>query len=143
MKKFYIAICDLLRQIEAIKWIDMDSGQLDAADSSKALKYPCALIKYTGVPTNVDELGEMQDEAITFDIRLAFDATGSRTNAAATETALDRSLAFIDIAESVYTAIQGQAIDDLDRAECVYRGQEPPKNGLNIIKMTFKTSQYI
>jgi hypothetical protein len=143
MKKVYNLIVSAIKTVPDVKWIDLDSGQLDSGEEHKALKYPAALIRYSGVPKNLTEGGAIQEEAVTFDIRLAFDATGTRTSGDAPDSAFDRSMKFIDISESVYAAIQGVAFEGFENPECVFRGQEPPKKGLNIIKLTFTTSQNI
>jgi len=141
MKDLYKALITPLKNTGS-KWIDFDSGQLDTSDSRKALAYPCSLVRFSFKPSDVSE-GSEQRESATITIRLAFDATGSRTSSDTAETALNRSLAWTNQADALYNALQGFAPSDFEELECIQRDQEPRSDGLVVWKMVFTTARWL
>lgn len=141
MKNLYLALITPLKNTGS-KWIDFDSGQLDTSDNRKALKYPCALIRFAFVPSDVSEEGS-QRELGTITLRLAFDATGSRTSADTAESVLNRSLDWTTQADALYNALQGFSPSDFEAMECVGRVQEPRSDGLVVWKITFTTARWL
>lgn len=141
MKELYKALITPIANTGA-KWIDFDSGQLDTSEMRKALKYPCALLRFGFVPNDISE-DSQQRETGTITIRLAFDATRSRTSSDVAETVLDRSLAWTTQADALYSALQGFAPSDFEEMECTSRVQEPRSDGLVVWKMTFTTARWL
>lgn len=142
MKELFLSITAQIKTVPGIKWIDFDFGQLDNSDSRKALKYPCVLLRFEFTPSDVTEEAD-QRETGTITLRLAFDATGSRTSADTPASVLTRSLAWTETADALYNAIQGFAPSDYDEMECTGRGQEPRSDGLSVWKMTYTTSRWL
>lgn len=140
MKTFYKLVTAAIKAVEAIKWIDMDSGQLEQSD--KQLKYPCALIKFESNNSDVDESGSQQKD-YTLTVRVAFDAVGSRTSADTPESVYNRSLAYFDTVESIYNAFQAVSVCDFTGFECISEGQEQRSDGLVVFKQVFKTSKIV
>jgi len=141
MKDLYRALITPIKNTGA-KWIDFDSGQLDTSDMRKALKYPCALLRFAFVPADVSEQSD-QREAGTITIRLAFDVTGSRTSADVAESVLNRSLEWTAQADALYNALQGFCPSEFEEMECTGRQQEQRTDGLVVWKMTFTTARWL
>jgi len=137
MKTVYSEIiARLVEKVPALKWIEMDMGQLSQAQPS--VKFPCGLIgiKLVKCRSITDTL---QDCEARISIRLAFD-TQLRTSAATPEESRNASLAVYDTIADVYAALQGwgtQYFNTLDRTS---QGDEPTKNGLFIYKLEFSTT---
>ena len=141
MKNLYLALITPIKNTGS-KWIDFDSGQLDTPEKRKALKYPCALLRFAFVPGDVSEQGD-QRESGTITVRMAFDATGSRTSADVAESVLNRSLEWTAQADALYDALQGFVPSDFEELECTGRVQEPRTDGLVVWKMTFTTARWL
>lgn len=140
MKALYLALIAQIKIDPEIKWIDLDSGQLDNED--KKLTYPCALIRMSFNPGDVSESSE-QRESANISVRLAFDATGTRTSSQTPESAINRSLAWTEQADNIYNSLQGFEPSDFDELECTGRNQEPRNDGLVVWNMTFKTARWM
>jgi hypothetical protein len=136
MKSVYTAVLDrLTEKVPALKWIEMDMGQLSQAKPS--VTFPCALVGIK-LPKCKSITDTLQDCNAIISIRLAFD-TQMRTSAATPGESRTASLAVYDTIADVYAALQGwgtQYFNTLDRAS---QGDEPAKNGLFIYKMEFST----
>lgn len=140
MKDFYKSITEQLRSIAAIKWIDLDSGQLDR--DNPELRFPCSLVRFESSNKDIDEAGS-QDKAFTLTLRTAFDAVGSRTAVDTPESILNRSLAYFDSVSDIYNLLQGVDINNYTAFECIYEGQEQRSDGLVVFKQIFKTSKMV
>lgn len=136
MKELYQLIVAELRTVTAIKWIDFDYGQLE--NEQIGLKYPCALVKVSANNKDIDEEGS-QEKKWTVLLRLAWDATGSRTSADTPESVLERSLAWSDTATEVYNLFQGNELGNYSAFECTSEGQEPRSDGKVVYKYIFST----
>jgi hypothetical protein len=137
MKTVYTAVLDrLTEKVPALKWIDMDTGQLSV--TPPPLKFPCGLIGIK-LPKCKSITDSLQDCEARISIKLAFD-TQMRTSAATPGESRTASLAVYDTIADVYAALQGwgtQYFNTLDRTS---QGDEPARNGLFIYKMEFSTT---
>lgn len=140
MKELYIALIAQIKRNSKIKWIDLDSGQLD--NTEKALKFPCALVRMSFILSDVSEISD-QRESANITIRLAFDATSIRTSSETPESVLTRSLEWTEQADALYNSLQGFAPDDFEQMECTGRYQEPRQDGLIVWNMTFTTARWV
>lgn len=137
MKTIYTAIiARLTDQVPALKWIEMDMGQLSQAQPSVA--FPCALVGIK-LPKCKSITDTLQDCEASITIRLAFD-TQMRTSAATPEIARNTSLAIFDTIADVYAALQGWGTDSFNTLDRKSQGDEPAKNGLFIYKLEFSTT---
>lgn len=136
MKELYQLIVAALKTVPEIKWIDFDYGQLE--NEKLGLKYPCALIKLNSNNSDIDESGS-QEKKWTVQLRLAWDATGSRTAGDTPESVLERSIAWSDTATQVYNLLQGTELGDYTAFECTSEGQEPRSDGKVVYKYLFNT----
>jgi hypothetical protein len=141
MKNLYLALITPLKNTGS-KWIDFDNGQLESEDTRKPLKFPCSLLRFAFTPADVSEASDQRQTA-TITLRLAFDATGSRTSADTPETVLNRSLDWITQADRVYSTLQGFAPANFEAMECIGLVQEPRTDGLVVWKMTFTTARWL
>jgi len=139
----YSLIKDPLKAISWMKWVDIDAGQLEGAEKRKVLIFPCSLIAESSVSNDITESGDVQREDATLTLRLAWDATGSRTNASSPETVQERSLAYTVQTKEVYELLQGAIFGDYTSLECGSAVQEKNTDGLVVFKFTFKTNQIV
>lgn len=136
MNELYQLIVAELKKVPEIKWIDFDYGQLE--NEKLGLKFPCGLIKLNSNNKDIDESGSQQKN-ITVQLRLAWDAIGSRTSADTPESVLSRSLAWSATAKQVYELFQGNELGDYNAFECTSEGQEPRSDGKVVYKYIFNT----
>ena len=106
------------------------------------LKFPCALIELKANNNDIDESGS-QEKRWTVQLRLAWDAMGSRTAADTPESILERSLAWSDTATQVYNLFQGNELGDYNAFECTSEGQEPRSDGKVVYKYVFNTEEMV
>ena len=137
MKTIYTAILARLQEkVSALKWIDLDTGQLSVAQPPVA--FPCALVGIK-LPKCKSITDTLQDCDARITIRLAFD-TQMRTSAATPEDARNSSLAVYDTIADVYAALQGWGTANFNTLDRITQGDEPTKNGLFIYKIEFSTT---
>lgn len=137
MKTIYTAVMERLQtEIAALKWIDLDTGQLSQPQPPVA--YPCALVGIK-LPKCKSMTDTLQDCEARISIRLAFD-TQMRTSAATPEANREASLAVYDTIADVYAALQGWGTDQFNTLDRTSQGDEPTKNGLFIYKIEFSAT---
>lgn len=136
MDELYQLIVAELKKVPGIKWIDFDYGQLE--NENLGLKFPCGLIKLSSNNHDIDESGTQQKNP-TVQLRLAWDAIGSRTSADTPGSVLTRSLAWADVAAEVYDLLQGETFGNFEALECTSEGQETRNDGLVVYQYTFIT----
>jgi hypothetical protein len=138
MKTLFLAISDRLKtQIEALKWIDLDTGQLEHYEGRPAVLFPCALIdiEYPNCE-DLDSLSQKVDATIT--LRLAFEPKGE-TNTAAPDLTRTRALTILDTVEAIHDALQGYTeneFSELSRANLKIEKREDPLKVYNLIYTT-------
>lgn len=138
MKELYLLLIAQLTSIESIKWVDLNSGQLEQSD--KGLKYPCVLVKLDSANKDIDEDGGQQ-KIWTIQLHTAFDATGSRTASDTPESVRNRSLQYVETANNIYNLFQGSAFEGFYSFECISESQEIRRDGLVVFNHVFKTVQ--
>jgi len=140
MKTIYNAVMARLKdQVPELKWIDLDTGQLDVKTDRPSIMFPCALIGIGIKPKrNLTDTIQECDAIVT--VRLAFDQKALRTNAEAPEEARVKSLAPYDVIADVYAALQGYGTDGFDSLCRTEQGKENSLNGLFQYRIVLKTS---
>ncbi|MDL2254977.1 hypothetical protein LJC38_00145 [Parabacteroides sp. OttesenSCG-928-K15] len=117
MKTIYNALLDQLQdKVKALKWIDLDFGQLEQIRSGERppIAYPCALITI-GVPRCRNLTDTIQNCQAQIIIRLAFDPLGNgRTAANAPDDVRDTSLNPYDVISDVHAALQGYETENFN-----------------------------
>ncbi|QOR76665.1 MAG: hypothetical protein IMW88_03745 [Thermoflavifilum sp.] len=76
MKQIFETIMQLLTSVQALKYIDLDKGQIDQYDIRPAIAFPAALISLEIVNAE-DETDTMQRVQLQITIRVAFDFSPS------------------------------------------------------------------
>lgn len=136
MKTVYSAVIARLEEkVPALKWIEMDLGQL--SQPKPPVAYPCALIGIK-LPKCKSLTDTLQDCEARISIRLGFD-TQMRTSTATPEESRNASLAVYDTISDVYAALQGWGTEHFNTLDRTSQGDEPTKNGLFIYKIEFSS----
>jgi hypothetical protein len=136
MKTIYLAIMEQLESLSALKWIDLDTGQL--ATPKPSVSFPCALVGIK-LPKSKSLTDTIQDCDARITVKLGFD-NKVRTAAKTPEVARTASLAVYDIIADVYKILQGFRTENFDNLNRVSQGDEPTKNGLFVYKIEFSTA---
>ncbi|WP_340112631.1 hypothetical protein [Maribellus mangrovi] len=135
MKTIYQAIiARLADQVPALKWTDMNIGQLDSAERP-AVMLPCALIsiKVTKAKSLTDTI---QDCEAQVTVTLAFDVP-ERTSGNAPAVKRMEGLAVYDIIADTYAALQGWGTENFDSLSRTSQGEGTIKNGTFRYPVTF------
>lgn len=139
MKQLFITISDHLKNsVPELKWIDADYGQADNYELRAALAFPTALIRTTITPEEQGGGGQLLRANIT--LRVVFNPAGLRTSANAPTAVRETALNYINIADKVYIALQGQEIDEYAAFECTAQEQENRSDGLLVVRFSFVTN---
>lgn len=145
MKTVYTAVTARLKsKVKALRWIDLDTGQLErspaiATETGRpALAYPCALVGIT-ITRAEDITDSAQECEARIIIRLAFNSE-MRTGAAAPASAAATSLKPYDIIADVYAVLQGWGTGNFDPLSRVSQQKESNSNGQFVYRIEFMTS---
>lgn len=142
MKTIYQPILAQLKEkCPALKWIDMDKGQLKLTgkDNKPPLIYPCALIGIT-LPKCKSITDTIQDCNANITVKLAFDpVTYARTSADVIDEIREQHLEPYDIIADVYAALQGFSTDNFDCLNRTTQGEES-HSGLFVYKIVFTST---
>lgn len=127
-------IAKLKKEVNTIKWVDFDTGQLESTDRP-AVAFPCALItiSITGAKDITDHL---QDCNGRLRVRLAFDQQ-MRTEATASDTVRETSLQPYNVIAGVYSALQGFGTSNFNPLTRVRQDKENSRHGLFIYYIEF------
>lgn len=137
MKTIYTAIIARLQaEVPALKWIDMDMGQLDTAERP-AVAWPCALVGIR-IPKASSITDMEQDCTAKVSIALGFDKPG-QTSANAAEANRTAGLAVYDVIADVYKALQGWGTENFDSLDRTSQGDEKTRNGTFKYRIDFAT----
>lgn len=137
MKTIYLAImAQLQTAVPAIKWIDLDTGQLDS-QARPAVAFPCALIGISIVPKR-NLTDTIQDCAANITVRLAWETTGPTSNITP-DAELAKSMAIYDTIADVYKALQGFGNMNFDSLTRRKQDREKSRHGLFQYRFDFST----
>lgn len=139
-KKLFIALCDLLeRNVPEIRWIDLDQGQINAANSRPAVAWPCVLIDMTYPQTEAVDAWH-EKVRVQFNLRISFEGIGA-TNSAAPEEVRERALEMLDILERIHQTVQWWSCDGLINPMRRQRvTTERRQDGLKVYNMTYESA---
>ena len=113
MKTIFKAITAQLQTVTELKWIDKDKGQMNF--ERPPVLFPAALITIT-VPTSQNITRIQQAGTAKIDVKLCFDY-GGNTSAVTPTVDRDRSLAYYDVVDKVYAALQGFGTAEINPLE--------------------------
>lgn len=135
-KEIIAAICDRLEaEVEALRWIDIDSGQLEVTQRP-AVAFPACLVDMA-YPQCDDLGGGKQNVTANVTLRLVFDAPGATSAASPVR---EQSLAFLDTIEAVHEALQGWSTTALSAFSRLNAQPEKNKSGLKVYRITYQTA---
>ena len=137
MKTLFLAVTEQLQSIDKLRHIDMDKGQLEAT-GRPALAFPCALVK-VGYPSFENLGGELKTATGSVRIRIAFDNAAQRTSPDTNETARNTSLQYLDTAAEVFDAFRNFETAEYSAFEASEFVQEDRRDGLVVMRMSFRT----
>lgn len=137
MKQLFLTLTALLKTVPALRFIDLDKGQLEYYTERPAVAFPCALMNIQ--ISRAENLGGNVQRCFgSGTIRLAFDYQGE--TAGNTPDAIKaQSLEFFDTVQAVYLAVQGKQGGNgkFDRQSVK---EETRRDGLKVISIPFNTN---
>lgn len=135
MRQLYTTIVVILKQIPAIKWVDLNTGQLQ--QEMPPLAFPAVLVNVNSL--NCRELGDkIQRVQASFSLTLVCQLMGE-TNAQAPELMREKALQYLDLVEEIYKKIQGFEsvyFYPFERTSVQFRNLK----GLNVVDLQFETA---
>lgn len=137
LEQIYLAVADRLAEIEDLKWIDMDFGQLDDFNVRPSVAFPCALISID--ITNAIELGQKKQKCqIVINVKLGFSYTGETSQRTAAYHR-QKALAYYHTVREVYTKLQGQRIESTTPLRRTQQIETARPDRIKITEMPFST----
>lgn len=138
MKTIYTALMARLKdKVPALRWIDLDTGQLETNDRSP-VAFPCALISIA-IASATDITDTTQECSARIKVRLAFNQP-AKTDSAAPANILEKSLNPYDLIADTYAALQGYYTDHFDSLSRTRQDRENNRNGLFVYSIEFSTT---
>ena len=138
MKVIYSAVMARIKEkVPTIKWIDWDTGQLEANTERPSVRFPCALITIS-IPQAKDITETIQDCTTHVVVRLAFDPM-ERTNSEAADEIRENALQPYDVISDVYAALQGFETQSFHGLSRTSQAKENNRLGLFVYRISFKT----
>ncbi len=139
MKTIYTAIITQLKtKVPSLKWIDLDTGQLDAP-IRPSINWPAVLIGID-MPNskNIDSGGKSQDCKARITANIAFNNTPDRTSANAPNDVRNANLKVYDTISDVYAALQGFETESFNSLERKSQGKIQRKDDVFLYRIVFE-----
>jgi len=137
MDEIYEIILAKLDEIVELKWIDLDKGQLETADSRPPVLFPCALISIQYPNTeDLDYKGTSQDCNVQIGIRVANDYTGN-TSAVTPDAERAKSLEYLKLVQKVYKKLQGYTDASLNQLSRRSQREERRGDQIKVMQINF------
>lgn len=138
MITLYNTIISQLQQVSAIKWMDLNTNQLQ--EEKPPIAYPCALIDISNPQRK--SIGDVSQECIyDFSIDIIVKAFGE-TNGATAEPTRSNALAYFELSKSVLQKLQGYKDQEFTNFDCVSQVPQATRQGLKVVRLQFRTSRY-
>ncbi len=135
MRQLYTTIVAILKQIPTIKWVDLNTGQLQ--QEMPPLAFPAVLVGINSLQCK--ELGgNVQRVYASFTLTVVGKAIGE-TNGNAPELMQGQALQFLDWVDGVYKKMQGfenEQFYPFNRTGIQFRNIR----GLNVVDLQFETA---
>jgi hypothetical protein len=149
MKELYLAIRDRLKEkVPALKWIDLDLGQLDTYTHDGGLRppiaFPAVLVEMAVGSANTlwcnpDTMESAQRCTAGFTIRIVQQPPTWRTSQLAPDDACALSLAAYDLIDDVINALQGYNATFFEPLSRTSQSREGRADGLFVYRANFTT----
>jgi len=140
MKKIYELIANRLKEIEEIRFIDMDNGQLDYYEYRAAVDFPACLISIDYPSCDNIGLTGAQQCHVNINIRLVAQVY-DETTIAAPEDVRNRALAIYDVMDKIHENLQwwkpDEFISKLSRKNVT---REKREDGLMVLSVNYATT---
>lgn len=136
MEQLYLKLTELLKQVEDIRYIDMDMGQLQ--EEVPPLSYPACLIDIS-LPSCSDIQSDIQQVRALFSVKVITKSI-VETNSLTAKEIISKSLEYLRLQDKVYKKLQGYKDNSF---YAFSRTSVQPSNlrkGLKISVLTFETS---
>lgn len=138
MIEIFELIVEKLQEINKIKWIDLDKGQLDYIEHRAPVHFPCVLIGMQITRTRkISNLRQQCDLMVT--IRLAVDFAGNTSQITPGPVRQD-SLEYLALGDLIYDQLQGWGTDLFNPMERQSLREERRNDGIKVISIPFTTS---
>ena len=138
MRELFLKATELVKLVPAIKFSDLDKGQIDNYDQRPAVAFPAVLLKIE-LPNTADIGGKKQQCQARVTLRIAFDYTG-QTSCNTPSEALEQSLSYFDVVDELYQVFQGYFGEGFTRFSRLNLTEEKRKDGLKVVNMPFSTT---
>ena len=138
MKHLYNGIATLLQQIPSIRWIDLDTGQLEYFSLRPGIDFPAALIDISYPQCdNVGGTGE-QRCSVNINVRLAFEVW-SESNMSAPDQVREAALNIYDLINDVKQKLHNKRIITGETLYRVSVASEKREDGIKVFSINFRT----
>jgi len=139
MEQIYNAILARLQEtVPEIKWIDLDTGQLEYYTDRPSVAFPCVLIDIELTQCK-DLYEDVQLCNATIGIRVVQNPQTSRTNSAADKTVRKSELERYVLVENVYRALQSWESGIFNPLSRTSQKKENRKDGYFVCRINFAT----
>lgn len=138
MKALYLKALELLKEVPAIKYADLDKGQLEDYENRPSLQFPCVLIKIE-YPRCDTIVGKKQKVQVRLTLRVAFNYIG-RTGSNVPTLVMDQSLAYLDTMQDLYDKFQDYYGEGFSKFSRVNLQEEKRNDGLKVMSLPFSTT---
>lgn len=137
MKHLFLKITERLDTIQALNWVDEDKGQMNF--ERPPVSFPAALVDINE-PRRSNLNHRLQDVNAVITVSLCMDFTG-HTNTSTPEAARATSLRYYDLAEEIYTTLQGWG-DGFNELECINKRKVKRPDGYVVLELSFTTEYH-
>jgi hypothetical protein len=139
MKAIYIALMGRLKElVPELKWIDLDTGQIDTQNERPGVAFPCALINIAlTLCEDICETAQLCRASVT--VRIAQNPIVIRTNSQAATQVRETALEAYTVIDKIYEALQGFSTPEFNPLSRKRQQKENRQDGLFIYKIEFET----
>lgn len=135
MKKVFLAIIERLKNVQSLRFIDLDKGHLDNYETRPNVAFPAAVFDFDTNATTITE--NIQRVVGQLTVRAAFDYSGETSSNTPGEI-LSESLNYFDVIDAIKAALHGFTSKEIDYIEHTGTQTEGRGDGLNVKRISFE-----
>lgn len=137
-KQIFIDICDRIEaEVPELKWIDLDTGDIDIQTERHPVAFPACLIDIN-YPSCEDQADNKQLVRANIIIRLAFQPQGATNNKSPVRA---QALEIFDMVEKVHGALQGwHNAGTFSTLTRVSAAGERRRDGFKVYRLLYQTT---
>lgn len=109
MKELYLKLCELLKGIPAIRYVDLNCGQLQ--EEKPPISYPAVLINIGGKGDDINSTFQQYDG--DFELTIVCKMF-SETNSNAPEQVVQTGLQYVDLCDDIWKKLQGYSDNNFE-----------------------------